>query len=86
MELLYILSFLIFLFNIPFGFWRENCKKFSVNWFLSIHLPIPFIILARFLFNIPYSWESFFFFVIAFFLGQFLGKKINQKVNFGLRN
>lgn len=33
--------------NIPFGSYRVLTKKFSVAWWLAIHLPIPFIILLR---------------------------------------
>lgn len=33
--------------NLPFGAWRTTTRKFSVWWFLSIHLPIPAIFVIR---------------------------------------
>ncbi len=33
--------------NLPFGAWRATVKRFSLQWFLSIHLPIPLILLLR---------------------------------------
>ena len=33
--------------NVPFGSYRNLTRKFSLAWWLAIHLPIPFIILMR---------------------------------------
>ncbi len=73
---LIIVSILIFILNVPFGYWRENVKKFSLQWFLSIHVPIPFIILARMYTDLGFQWYTYFFTVTAFFLGQYSGKLI----------
>ena len=35
------------LFNTPFGFYRVTLRRFSWQWFMAIHLPVPFIIIAR---------------------------------------
>lgn len=35
--------------NIPLGYLREGSRKFSVRWFVYIHLSIPFIIAMRLL-------------------------------------
>jgi len=42
------LSLFSFLINIPFGFIRENCQKFSLKWFFWIHASIPFIVYGRY--------------------------------------
>jgi hypothetical protein len=76
MQKLTLFSILIFLFNIPFGYWRANVKKFSVQWALSVHVPIPFVILIRIYGNVGFGIESYVFFVTAFFLGQLTGKKL----------
>ncbi len=73
---LFLLALLIFFFNIPFGYWRANVKKFSLQWALAIHLPIPFIILIRIVSNVGFGIESYVFFVSAFFFGQLSGKKL----------
>jgi hypothetical protein len=74
MELkLAIVTILVFVFNIPFGYWRANVKKFSLQWALAIHIPVPFIILARIYSDIGFAWYTYVFIVSAFFLGQKLG-------------
>jgi hypothetical protein len=73
---LIIVTLLIFLSNVPFGYWRANVKKFSLQWFLSIHIPIPFIVLARIFTDLGFQWYTYFFTVTAFFFGQFSGKII----------
>jgi hypothetical protein len=66
----------ILIFNIPFGYWRANVKKFSFQWILAIHLPIPFIIIERLAGGIGFAWITYPLMITAFFLGQFLGGKL----------
>ena len=73
---LFIISILVFTLNLPFGYWRINVKKFSLQWFLAIHLPIPFIILFRFFSGAGFELFSFPFTITAFFLGQLVGAGI----------
>ena len=73
---LFIISTLVFILSLPFGYWRINVKKFSLQWFMAIHLPIPFIILFRFLSGTGFELLSFPFTIIAFFLGQLVGAGI----------
>jgi hypothetical protein len=77
---LLIVTISIFVFNIPFGYWRANVKKFSTQWFLSIHIPIPFIILSRIYTNLGFQWYTYFFTVSSFFVGQFSGKLIYKAI------
>jgi len=65
-----------FIFNIPFGYWRASEKTFSLNWFLSIHIPIPFIIFLRIFSDIGFALYTYPILVFSFFTGQFLGKYI----------
>jgi len=65
-----------FFINIPFGYWRSNVKRFSLQWFLSIHIPIPFIILVRIYTGIGFEFITYPIMIIAFFLGQLAGLKI----------
>jgi hypothetical protein len=62
--------------NIPFGYWRANVRKFSLQFFLAIHLSIPFIVLFRIFIGSGFEPITFFFTVPAFFLGQMSGSKI----------
>ena len=43
-----------FLMNLPLGYLRQGCRKFSFLWFLYIHLSIPFIILFRIMMGVSY--------------------------------
>lgn len=33
--------------NLPFGSYRNTTRKFSLGWFLAIHLPVPLVIIMR---------------------------------------
>ena len=61
--------------NLPFGYLRQGYKKFSVMWFVSIHAPIPFVVLFRHLFEVGFALYTYPVMVSAFFIGQLIGKK-----------
>ncbi|MCK4739304.1 MAG: hypothetical protein KAT46_05090 [Deltaproteobacteria bacterium] len=66
-----------FVLNLPFGYMRTSTKKFSVMWFLYIHLPIPFIFVLRKLGGLSYKIIPILVFVAL--LGQLLGGRFNKK-------
>lgn len=70
---LWVLALIVFFINIPFGYWRTNVPKFSAQWALAIHIPVPFIIALRILSGIGWQPISFLILVGSFFLGQFGG-------------
>ncbi|MCF8235206.1 MAG: hypothetical protein K9G67_10490 [Bacteroidales bacterium] len=70
---------MIFILNIPFGYWRDNVKKFSMKWYLAVHIPVPLVIVIRLLSEIGWHWSSYVVFVLAFFLGQFTGGLLHRK-------
>ncbi|MEB3780798.1 MAG: hypothetical protein GSR85_11325 [Desulfurococcales archaeon] len=69
-----------FLLNIPFGYWRAYAKRNSLRleWFAAIHLPVPLIYLARRIAGVPVILIPVF--VVAFFLGQYLGSRVYNYV------
>lgn len=71
-------ALLVLLLNIPFGYWRAMEKKLSWQWFLTIHLPIPLVILIRFQFNLGFELYTYPIMLSAFFAGHFLGKILNK--------
>ncbi|MFZ1291838.1 MAG: hypothetical protein WAR79_17200 [Melioribacteraceae bacterium] len=73
-------AIIIFLLNLPFGYWRSKVKKFSWQWFLAIHLPVPFVVLIRIFSNIGFQFYTYPILIGSFFLGQFLGKIIIPKL------
>jgi len=66
----------VFLVNLPFGYWRAPTRKFSWQWFLFVHLPIPLVVLLRFYFELGFQFYTYPFLIGAFFLGQFTGAKL----------
>lgn len=75
MNLLTIAAIIFFL-NIPFGYWRANERKYSLQWLLAVHLPVPSVIVLRVLAGLGWEPATFPVLVGAFFLGQFLGGRM----------
>jgi hypothetical protein len=62
------------LLNIFFGYFRARARKYSLKWFLYIHLPIPLIIIARVYSGLDFRYIPLF--VLAAVLGQLFGGKL----------
>jgi len=65
-----------FAINLPFGAWRQRTKRFTIPWFLAIHLPIPFIVLFRI--YLGFSYILIPVLVLAALGGQIIGGKIKR--------
>ena len=72
----FVIGFIIYLLNIPFGYWRGNVKKFSLQWALAIHIPVPFVILLRIYSGMGFALYTYPVLVGGFFLGQYSGNKL----------
>ncbi len=66
---------IVVLLNIPFGYWRENVKKFSLSWFLSVHVPVPMIIFLRIRLGLGWELTTYPFLIGSYFIGQLLGAR-----------
>jgi len=75
--ILMVLLIFTILLNLPFGYFRARSRKYSIPWFLYIHLPIPFIIFLRLSFG--FSWKAIPFVVLAAVAGQLAGGRMGQK-------
>jgi hypothetical protein len=73
-----LISVLILLLNIPFGYWRAATKRFSWQWYLAIHIPVPVIVLVRIKFDVGWHWSTYLLFILAFSLGQFIGGSLRR--------
>ncbi len=69
----------VFFLNIPFGYWREGTRRFSRNWYLAIHIPVPAVVLLRISLDLGWSPVSYVILVTSFFLGQMTGKLIRRR-------
>ena len=69
-------ALVIFALNLPFGYWRSRTQKFTLPWFLAIHLPVPLAIGLRFLVGLGMRLGTLPLFVGAFAAGQFVGGRL----------
>ena len=75
-----LVAIAVLLLNLPFGYWRSKVKKFSLQWFLAIHIPVPFVILLRIYSNIGFELYTYPVLVGSFFLGQFIGARFLENI------
>jgi hypothetical protein len=67
---------IVFLLNLPFGYWRARVRKFSAQWILAVHLPVPLVIACRIFSGLGWHLITFPVMIGAFFCGQFVGGKL----------
>ena len=75
---LWTVALLVFLVNLPFGYWRASVRKLSRQWFLALHLPVPLVIALWVFSGLGWNLMSFPVLVGAFFLGQFVGGRLRN--------
>jgi hypothetical protein len=75
---LFEVALAVVVLNIPFGFWRHGTRRFTLPWFLAVHLPVPVVISLRLLSTLGWRFATFPVLVASFFFGQFLGGKLHQ--------
>ena len=78
MEPLLLVAGAILALNLPFGYWRAGVRKFSPQWFVAVHAPVPLAIGLRFAVGLGFRLVTLPLFVAAFFGGQFLGGRIRR--------
>lgn len=69
-----LVALCVFILNVPFGYLRSRHKKFSLMWWLYIHIPVPFVILLRIYSDIGFAFYTYPILVGAFFGGQLVGR------------
>jgi len=69
--------------NIPLGYLREGQRKYSLAWFVYIHLSIPLIAWLRIANHIT-SWLIPFFILCAV-AGQIVGGRTRRRTEKGVR-
>jgi hypothetical protein len=78
LKLLSVAAIIVFLINIPFGYWRSRVRKFSLQWILAIHIPIPFAIACRLILGLGWHLSTFPVLISAFLIGQLAGGKLQH--------
>ncbi|MDT5273025.1 MAG: hypothetical protein QOH49_5211 [Acidobacteriota bacterium] len=75
---LWTVALLVFLLNLPFGYWRASVRKHSGQWFLAVLLPVPLVIALIIFLGLGWKLITFPVLVGAFFLGQFVGGRVRN--------
>jgi hypothetical protein len=65
--------------NVPLGYQRQACEKFSFGWFFYVHISIPLIIYLRI--KAGFGWEVVPFTLGGAVTGQIIGGKVYRKRN-----
>ncbi|MFH1862719.1 MAG: hypothetical protein ABH878_07900 [bacterium] len=66
----------IFLINVPFGYWRRGERRFSLPWFLAVHLPVPLSIGFRLILHLGLRLYLLPLWAGSFCAGQLVGGKL----------
>jgi hypothetical protein len=74
-------SLLVFAINLPFGYWRDRVRRFSPQWLMAIHIPVPFVVACRFFFGLGWHLSTFPVLIGAFWAGQFAGGRLQRLIN-----
>ncbi|MBN1957091.1 MAG: hypothetical protein JXQ81_09570 [Desulfuromonadales bacterium] len=71
-----MLMLFAFCSNLPLGYLRVTSRKYSISWFVLIHLSIPFIILLRTYLGFSWRWIPATLFCAV--VGQLLGGRMRR--------
>jgi hypothetical protein len=67
---------LVWLINLPFGWWRAGVRRRSAPWFLAIHIPVLLSIGLRLSLGVGFHLATLPLYVAAFALGQWVGGRV----------
>ncbi len=70
------LMLVVFLINLPFGYWRRTATRFSRHWMMAVHIPVPFVFLLRL--SSGFGWNVIPLLMLSFAAGQFTGGKLRK--------
>ena len=71
------LMLVVFIINLPFGYMRSKAAKFSRQWMMAIHLPVPFVFLLRIFSGL--NWTVIPLLVLSDVAGQLAGGKLGKR-------
>ncbi len=77
---LWTVALLVFLLNLPFGYWRASVRRMSRRWLLAVHIPVALVVALRIYSGLGFRPVSFPVIIGAFFLGQFVGGKVRHLI------
>ena len=75
---LWTVALLVFVINLPFGYWRASVRKLSPRWFLALCLPAPLVVALRIYSGLGFKLTTASAVVVAYCLGQFVGGRLRN--------
>jgi hypothetical protein len=75
---LWTVALLVFLIDLPFGYWRASVRKKSRRWFLALLAPALLVLILSIYSRLGFKLITFPVIVCAFFLGQFVGGRLRN--------
>ena len=71
------LMLIVFLINLPFGYMRSRATRFSRQWMMAVHIPVPFVFLLRLVSGL--NWTVIPLLVLSNVAGQLAGGKLRRR-------
>ncbi len=75
---LWLAALVVLALNLPFGFWRAGVRKYTTQWILAIHVPVPLVVGVRLASGLGWRLATFPVLIGAFFTGQFVGGRLRE--------
>ncbi len=71
------LMLIVFIINLPFGYMRSKAARFSRQWMMAIHIPVPLVFLLRIFSGL--NWTVIPLLVLSDVAGQLAGGKLGKR-------
>lgn len=71
------LMLIVFMINLPFGYMRSKAARFSRQWMMAVHIPVPFVFLLRVFSGL--NWTVIPLLVLSDIAGQLAGGKLGKR-------
>lgn len=71
------LMLIVFIINLPFGYMRSKAARFSRQWMMAIHIPVPLVFLLRIFSGL--NWTVIPLLVLSDVAGQLAGGRLGKR-------
>lgn len=71
------LMLIVFIINLPFGYMRSKATRFSRQWMMAIHIPVPLVFLLRIFSGL--NWTVIPLLVLSDVAGQLAGGRLGKR-------
>ncbi len=71
------LMLVVFIINLPFGYMRSKAARFSRQWMMAIHIPVPLVFLLRIFSGL--NWTVIPLLVLSDVAGQLAGGRLGKR-------